>query len=178
MKAFAALLAIALLSANLTMAQTPPPPAVDEGEPLPAGAPTAEYPLSAWCFGALDEYLSIYDQVKPDLRDIDRMFGSAVKNEPDPYAQDMAAARDELKVLAGAVEAAEKASPTPIATEGAKAIKQGRAIWGPAEAKTRRELARAWLSWGLPDRCDATARALTAKASLLGQALKYNTPQP
>ena len=147
------------------------------GESLPLSAPGDDYGLTAWCFGALDEYLIIYDRVKPDLRDIDKLFGSSVKGETEPYAQDMAAARDELKVLAGGVEAAEKASPTSIAAKGAAAVLQGRAIWSLAELKSKRELARAWLSWGLPDRCDVTARDLTARSNLLGQALKYNAPE-
>jgi hypothetical protein len=145
-----------------------------EGEPLPPGAPTGDYQLTAWCFGALGEYLDIYGKVKPDLVDIDRMFGSSVKNESQPYAADIAAMRVELKVFAGAIEAAEKASPQPIAPQGVEAMKVGQSIWRPAESKTRRELARAWLSWGLPDRCDVTARALAAKSALLGQALTYN----
>ena len=150
--------------------------AADEGEPLPAGAPTEPYELSAWCFGAMSEYLDIYDRVKPDLRDIDRLFGSSVKNEAEPYASDIAAARDELKVLSGAVEGAERASPQVIAPRGVEAVKMGRAIWGPAEAHSKRELARAWLSWALPDRCDSNARELTAKSALLGRVLKYNAP--
>jgi hypothetical protein len=150
--------------------------AAAQGEPLPADAPAEPYELAAWCYGAMSEYLTVYERVIPDLRDIDRTFGSSVKNEASPYAADMAAARTELKVLAGAVEAAEKASPQVIAPRGVQAVKQGRAIWSPAEQKTRRELARAWLSWALPDACDANARDLTARSALLGQVLKYNVP--
>jgi hypothetical protein len=159
-------------------AQASLPAPAEPGEPLPPGAPSNPYELTAWCYGALGEYLHIYEVVKPDLRDIDRMFGSSVKNEKEPYAEDMTAARHELKILAGAVEAAEKASPTPIAPRGADALKHGQAIWSPAETKTHRELARAWLSWALPDRCDSVARTLAANSALLGQALKYNTPPP
>lgn len=162
------------------MATNPAPPTSaaapeEPGEPLPPGAPTQPYELSAWCFGALGEYLDIYDRVKPDLRSIDKMFGSSVKNEKEPYSSDIAAARVELKVLASAVESAEKASPSPIQERGAAAIKAGRAIWAPAEGKTSRELARAWLTWGLPDRCDSTARQLAASSAVLGAALKYNS---
>lgn len=148
----------------------------DQGEPLPAGAPAQPYELAGWCYGAMAEYLTIYEQVKPDLRDIDRLFGSSVKNEAEPYHDDIAAAHQELKVLGGAIEAAEKASPQVIAPRGVEAIKMGRAIWAPAEGHTRRELARAWLSWALPDRCDSNARELAAKSALLGQVLKYNAP--
>ena len=126
----------------------------------------------------MNEYLDIYERVKPDLKAIDKMFGSSEPNEPQPYSSDMAAAHDELKVLANAVTAAEKASPNAIAPQGAEAIKLGRSIWALAEAKTNRELARAWLSWALPDRCDTTAPPLTEKSALLGRALKYNTPSP
>ncbi|HWA60439.1 MAG TPA: hypothetical protein VG939_03650, partial [Caulobacteraceae bacterium] len=161
----ALILALALASAN-----TPPPA---DTEPLPPGAPQDEYLLAGWCYGALAEYLEIYDQVKPDLVAIDKEFGSPVK-EDEPYQSDVAALRAELKIFAGAIEAAEKASAQPIAPQGAQAIRAGQSIWQSAETKTRRELARAWLSWGLPDRCDTNARALHAKASILGKALTYN----
>lgn len=164
----ALVLAVALMASD---AATPP-----EGEPLPSGAPKQEYPLAAWCYGALSEYLDVYDRVKPDLIAIDKQYGSSVPNEKEPYASDMAAARVELKVIGRAVQEAEQASPAPIAPQGVEAINLGRSIWRPAELKTRRELARAWLSWALPDRCDSNARELSAKSALLGKALKYDNP--
>jgi hypothetical protein len=150
-------------------------PAPDDGggEPLPPGAPSDSYELGAWCYGALNEYLLIYDEVKPDLRDIDRMFGSSVV-EAEPYQSDMAAARDELKLIGDAVTDAEKASPRPIAERGAAAMRQGEAIWSLAEAKPHRELARAWMLWALPDACDANARDLMTRSLILGRALSYN----
>jgi len=168
--------AASFLALSLTLGPAGFARAAEDGEPLPSGAPTQPYELSAWCYGAMSEYLSIYDRVKPDLRDIDKLFGSSVKNEQDPYRDDIAAAHVELKVLAGAVEAAEKASPQAISIQGMEAVKAGRSIWGPAENATHRELARAWLSWALPDRCDSNARELASKSALLGQVLKYNTP--
>ncbi|HEY1447738.1 MAG TPA: hypothetical protein VGF33_04335 [Caulobacteraceae bacterium] len=168
MTAAAMILALSLLASDAT-----PPPA---GEPLPSGAPQQDYPLAAWCYGALSEYLDVYDRVKPDLITIDKMFGSSVPGEKEPYASDMAAARVELKLIGHAVQAAEQASPKSIAPEGVEAINRGRSIWRPAETKTRRELARAWLSWALPDRCDSNARELASKSALLGKALNYNAP--
>lgn len=147
-----------------------------DAEPLPANAPKQPYELAAWCYGAMDQYLFIYSEIIPELRDIDRRFGSSVKNEAQPYAQDMAAAREELKVLSGAVQAAEKASAQVIAPQGVLSVTHGRAIWGPAETHSRRELAQAWLSWALPDRCDSNARELTSSSNLLGRVLKYNGP--
>ncbi len=168
--------AISLSLALALLATQSSPPERSGGESLPPGAPTQPYELTAWCYGAMSEYLDIYERVKPDLRAIDKQYGSSVVNEKNPYSADMAAAHAELKVLADAVVAAEKASPNPIAPQGVAAIKLGRSIWTPAEEKTSRELARAWLSWGMPDRCDSTARTLAANSALLGKALNYNNP--
>jgi hypothetical protein len=155
---------------------TAAPPAADDapGEPLPPGAPTEPYELSAWCYGALGEYLAIYDKVKPDLRDIDHMFGTSGVVEDEPYQSDMAAYRVELKVIGDSVSDAEKASPEAITDRGVSAMRRGREIWSLAETKTNRELARAWLSWDLPDRCDSNARELATRSIILGKALKYN----
>src|SRR5579863_7373061 len=160
-----------ILALSLMAANTPPPA---DAEPLPPGAPTDDYELSAWCYGALSEYLAIYDKVRPDLVNIDKMFGDPVK-EDEPYQSDIVAFRKELKVIGDAVTLAEKASPRPIAPQGAEALKEGRMIWSVVEAKSSRELARAWLTWGLPDRCDTVPRALAARSFLLGKALSYNT---
>jgi len=164
-----------VLALSLAVSAAPAPD--DGGEPLPASAPTQPYELSAWCYGALSEYLAIYDQVKPDLVAINRLFGDPVA-ESEPYQTDIAAARKELKVISASVTAAEKASPRPISEEGAAAIRQGRMIWSVAESRKSRELARAWLSWGLPDRCDSNARELALRSTVLGGALKYNAGQP
>src|SRR5579871_3604404 len=113
----------ALALAFSMMTADTPPEQTGGGEPLPPGAPTDSYELSAWCYGALDEYLTIYEKVKPDLRDIDRMFGTPVV-EDEPYQSDMAAAHDELKLIGASVTAAEQASPRPIAPRGVAAMRQ------------------------------------------------------
>ena len=166
-------MAPALILALTLMASSSTPAPDGPGEPLPSGAPSEPYQLTGWCYGALAEYLEIYDVVKPDLVAIDKMFGTPVK-EAEPYQSDVAAYRDELKIFASAIEATERASPQVISSQGAVAIRAGQAIWRPAEARTRRELARAWLSWGMPDQCDTNARALLAKSTVLGKALSYN----
>ncbi|HEX3407639.1 MAG TPA: hypothetical protein VHS81_10415 [Caulobacteraceae bacterium] len=160
-----------VLAATLVMAA--PPSDGGAGEPLPPGAPTDSYELAAWCYGALDEYLLIYEKVIPDLKAIDAKFGTDVK-EAQPYHTDMAAYRVELKVIGDAVTAAEKASATPIADHGVASMNDGRHIWSVAEGKERRELARAWMMWALPDRCDGNARELTQRSALFGKALNYN----
>ena len=85
------------------------------------------------------------------------MFGTSVV-EDEPYHSDMDAARVELKLIANSVTEAEKASPRPISQQGLISIQKGRSIWSLAEAKSRRELARAWMLWALPDRCDSNAK--------------------
>lgn len=160
-----------VLAASLVMAA--PPPDDGAGEPLPPGAPTDSYELAAWCYGALDEYLQIYDKVIPDLKAIDAKFGTDVK-EGQPYHADMAAYRVERKLIADSVTDAEKASPTPIGERGAAAMSDGRRIWSMVETRPRRELARAWMMWALPDRCDANARELAKRSLLFGKALGYN----
>ncbi|HTX49848.1 MAG TPA: hypothetical protein VME40_10710 [Caulobacteraceae bacterium] len=157
----------------LTLMTAAPPTDDGDGEPLPPGAPTDSYELSAWCYGALGEYLAIYEKVKPDLRDIDRMFGTSVV-EAEPYQSDMAAYRVELKLIGDSVTDAEKASPDAISDRGVAAMRRGREIWSVAEQKTSRELARAWLGWSLPDRCDTNARELATRSIVLGRALRYN----
>ena len=160
-----------VLAASLVMAA--PPPDQGAGEPLPPGAPTDSYELAAWCYGALDEYLVIYQKVIPDLKAIDREFGTDVK-EAQPYHTDMAAARVELKLIGESVTGAEKASPTAIADRGVASMNDGRHIWSVAEAKPRRELARAWMMWALPDACDGNARDLSKRSLLMGATLRYN----
>ena len=147
----------------------------DDG--VPPGAPTNDYLFVAWCYGATDEYLDIYERVKPDLRAIDKLFGSSVK-EAEPYQSDVADEHKALKRFAAAITAAEKASVRPIGEQGAEAMNQGRQIWRAAELQPSRKLADAWLFWGIPNRCEKTAAALAARSVLMGQALAKDAPQP
>jgi hypothetical protein len=186
----ASLLALSLMAApapdtivtTAPPAVTAPPPRADPApaatasdDGIPPGAPTDDYGLVAWCYGALAEYLNIYDDIKPDLKAIDKMFGSPVV-EAEPYHEDMAAARVAEKRFAAAMEAAEKASPDPIAQHGADSMDKGRSIWSVVRLKTRRNLVDAWLFWGVPDRCETTARSLKVRSTLLGQALASSAP--
>ncbi|MFO1015499.1 MAG: hypothetical protein U1E50_17240 [Caulobacteraceae bacterium] len=156
------------------MATAPAEGSAPPGEALPPGAPSDPYELTAWCYGALGEYLTIYEQVIPDLQAIDRQFGTSVV-EDRPYSADVAAAREAVIRFGKAMEAAEKASARPIAERGAQSIQRGRGIWARAETQPRRQLARAWLYWGVPDACDATAQALYQRSILAAPALAYNT---
>jgi hypothetical protein len=160
-----ALMALSILAVEpATEPPVNPNPAVarQETEDIPPGAPTDDYGFVNWCYGATDEYLTIYTRVLPDLKDIDKEFGSPVR-ESVPYATDVADEHKALNRFAAAIAAAEKATSDPInATEGQDAIAKGRGIWAMAESQPSRKLADAWLFWGIPVRCERTAKSLRA----------------
>ncbi len=79
-----------------------------------------------------------------------------------------------LELFRRAIEAAEKASPTTIAAQGAAAIRKGRGVWTGAGSVPRAQLAQFWMSWSPPAKCEETARALEARSLLFGQALTAN----
>jgi len=176
----AALLALALFATAPAYAAPPPPATIaiqdQDSDELPPGAPTDDYGFVAWCYGALDESLTVYQAVLPDLKDIDAKFGSPVK-EATPYAEDIVDEHKALKRFASAMEAAERASPQPLTSEGVAAMNKGRSIWDPAKQQPRRQLAHAWLMWGLPNRCESTAKTLKSRATLLGQAMAVGAPK-
>jgi hypothetical protein len=189
----AALIALALASSDPaapTDAAAPPPRQMgphavaasvsdadndDDAGDIPPGAPSDDYGFVGWCYGALSEYLTIYQQVIPDLKDIDTLFGTSVK-EDEPYSADVAAERVALKRFGAAIEAAERASPTPIATQGAADIQSGRGIWAAAKLQPHRKLADAWLFWGIPKRCETAAKALKAHSIGHGAPLASAAP--
>lgn len=135
-------------------------PAPGETEDVTPGAPTDDYGFVSWCYGATDEYLSIYPKIVPDLKEIDKLFGSPVR-EAEPYAADVAAEHKAAKRFADAMAAAEKADPS-LHDKGQSEIANGRAIWSQAETLPVRKLADAWLFWGIPVRCETTAKRLHA----------------
>jgi hypothetical protein len=165
---------IALATAPATTAVTAEPASSrlvisdDGGEDIPRGTPTDDYGFVAWCYGALDESLGIYETVKPDLKAIDALFGSPVQ-EDVPYQHDVAGERQALKRFHAAIAAAEKASPTIVAA-GAAATAKGRMIWAKAEAMSSRRLADTWLYWGVPEKCESAAQTLKARAARSDQA--------
>jgi hypothetical protein len=150
-------------------------PVADE-DGIPPGAPTDDYQFVAWCYGATEEYLEIYDRIKPDLKAIDKMFGTPVK-EAEPYQSDVAEEHKALKRFGAAITAAEKASVHPIAEDGVEAMARGRSIWRAAELQPSRKLADAWLFWGIPTRCEKTAATLKTRSILMGQALAQHAPK-
>jgi len=165
--ALALLMAISILQADAPALAQPPADAVAPAgssatEDVASNAPTDQYGFVSWCYGALDEYLAIYPKVLPDLKDIDKTVGSPIQ-EDVPYAKDVVLEHKALDRFSAAMQAAQKADPS-IADQGKADVALGRAFWANAEGQSSRQLARAWLFWGVPVRCETTAKQLTTHA--------------
>lgn len=145
----------------------------------PATAPPSDdYGYVAWCYGVLSGYIALYDTAMPEVTRIEREFPGPDGADEDLkiYPQLRAQARMDLKLYTLAIEAAEEASPRPIAAYGSAAARRGMAVWNGARNAPKAKLAQMWMSWSPPDRCEVTALRLKSKASVLGQALAANTP--
>jgi hypothetical protein len=163
----ASLLALALLTAEPPAAAAAPKAAPEE--PVPPGAPSDDYGFVSWCTGALSGHMALYQQVKPELDAL-----------PDPRptetvaldAEQMKAGREYLDLYKKATDAAEKASPRPIAARGLAERQHGDAIWNTARSATDKKAAMwTYLSWELPGRCETAAERLYEKSLLSAQAL-------
>jgi hypothetical protein len=150
--------------------------------PIPPGAPDDDYGLVAWCYGALDGHMKLYDKVIPEVERIETEIAKIPGAPPadmQSYKEQRTAGKDTLNLFRGAMEAAEKASPKPIGPYGAESLKRGNGVWFTIrDSKDKKYLAREWMSWGLPGRCLPTAQKLQARSNLFGQALSYNAKAP
>jgi len=164
-------------------AAAPPQPAADapaDAAPqdrFPPGAPREDYQFVAWCYGSLRGYLDLHDQVMPEVTRIESTYrppGRKLSDDLKVYADMQKEGRAQLKLFQAALTAAEKASLRPINTIGAEAVRKGRSMWTANVAVTPARMAQEWMSWALPARCEATARDLQAKATLLGASFKVN----
>ena len=143
----------------------------------PVSAPADDYGYVGWCFGAVSGYVDLYDRAMPEVIRIERAWPTpgTEENIREVYPAQKRDAVASLALFRRAIEAAEKASPTPIAPQGAAAIKKGRGVWTGATTVPKAQLAQFWMSWSPPAKCEETARALEARSNLFGQALTANT---
>ena len=138
-------------------------------EPVPAGAPSDDYGLVSWCTGALTGHMALYQQVKPEL---DALPDPRPKETAALDADQMRAGNEYLALYKKATDAAEKASPRPIAERGAAERQHGNAIWALARGAADKKAAMwTYLSWELPGRCETAAERLYEKSLLSAQAL-------
>lgn len=142
----------------------------------PVAPPTDDYGYVGWCYGAVGGYVDLYEKAMPEVIRIERAWPtpSTEENIREVYPAQKKAAVASLALYRRAIEAAEKSSPTPIAPQGAAAIKKGRGVWTGATSVPKAQLAQFWMSWTPPARCDEVATALEKKSLLFGQALTYN----
>jgi hypothetical protein len=143
--------------------------AVARGEdPFPNGAPTDDYGLVAWCYGALAGHMDLHDRVMPEVERIERAF-------PDPevpidqalkvYADQHTEGSVAMQRFSDALDAADKAHPGAHDQARQAAIGFGHDAWKGANGADKRTLAQLWMSWELPARCEPTARRLVAEKS-------------
>lgn len=142
----------------------------------PVAPPTDDYGYVAWCLGAVGGYVDLYDRAMPEVIRIERAWPtpSTEENIKEVYPGQKKDAVADIALFKRAIEAAEKASPTPIAIQGAAAIKKGRALWTGSNTVPKAQLAQFWMSWSPPAKCTETAKALEQRSNLFGQALTYN----
>ncbi len=141
-----------------------------------AQPPADDYGFVAWCYGALDTYLGLYDRVMPEVTRIERAFPGPRGADADLrlYPQMRTQAQRDLLSYRVAITAAEKASPRSIGAEGAAALRRGRAVWSGAAKATTAQVAREWMGWSPPARCNEVAKTLAVRSTVLGQALNSN----
>lgn len=146
----------------------------------PVSPPTDDYGYVGWCFGAVSGYVDLYDRAMPEVIRIERAWPTpgTEENIKEVYPAQKRDAIASLALFSRAIEAAEKASPTPIAQQGAAAIKKGRGVWTGATSVPKAQLAQFWMSWSPPAKCEETAKALEARSNLFGQALTANAAAP
>lgn len=145
--------------------------------PFPIGAPTDDYGLVAWCYGALGGYLELHDRVLPEVSRIENAYrrpGTTLADDMSTYADMQKISRSNMKLFAAAMEAAERASLQAINIRGAASVKKGRASWAGADALPIRTVAQQWMGWALPVRCAPTATTLETRAKLMGTAFQAN----
>ena len=178
------MLSAAVLSLMLLSQQTPPtddgpvatqrstpripagPPVDPTNLPIPAGAPSDDFGLVAWCHGALRGHMELAETI----------------GELDEEQQTIG--REYLRGYDLALAAAPQAKASGGAAEAAVARKTGYDSWESARTSGNRETQRyTYLGWQLPGRCEHAAKRISNNPNLFSAALTTPTatveaPQP
>ena len=86
-----------------------------DSDALPAGAPTDDYALVAWCYGALSRHMELREQVWPEVQRIETQFpqpGVSVKEALAAYDDQHKAGLAQLDLYAKALDLGEVAGKT------------------------------------------------------------------
>lgn len=141
--------------------------AVAKGEdPFPAGAPTDDYGLVGWCYGALAGHMDLYKSVMPEVERIERAFPDPAVSTDEAlkaYSDQHEMGAKDLDMFKSALDAADKTKPGGHDAARQASVKLGHEAWKGADTASKRTVAQLWMSWELPARCEVTAqRLLTA----------------
>jgi hypothetical protein len=149
--------------------------AAAEKEPFPPGAPQDDYSFVAWCYGALQGHMALFEKVRPELDALP---------DPDPKAT---AAADAAMLKAGsqyldlytrALRAAEKGNPSVVKVPASETMKAGRGIWAKAEVADPKTRMWSWAMWTLPGKCEYAAERLFETSNRAGGARMRTTQVP
>ena len=174
------LLAALLAQATPTLdgtpgAATPPPATAEPDSDTPKGAPANDYDFVAWCHGALEAHMALYDKVKPELVSIERPDEVATDEKNDKLQ--MAAGREYLALYTKALDGVDKAHPDKFAGRRKAAEAAGAAIWDPYASAAPRQQMWAWVGWDLPGRCETASHKLQTRRGMAA-ALAAPAPEP
>jgi hypothetical protein len=178
------MLSAAVLSLLLLAQQTPSPsdepvatqrstpripagPAVDPTNlPIPAGAPSDDFGLTAWCHGALRGHMELAKTVGEHEEELD------------------AIGREYLQGYDKALAVSDEGTTAAGKQTAAAARKTGYDSWASARTSANKETQRyAYLGWQLPGRCEHAAKRISNNPNLFSAALTTPTmtsdgPQP
>jgi hypothetical protein len=173
----APLFALALMMADpqAVAASASAPAATPVQEALPPGAPTDDYGLVQWCYGALSGHMALFTVVKPEL---DKLPDNRPRETAVLDAEQAKAGNEYLALYLRSITAAERASPQAIAERGLQARAQGMSIWNLAKQADPRTQMWSYLGWELPGACEASAERLYEKSVLSAQALGIDLVAP
>lgn len=135
--------------------RVPPGPPVDINNlPVPAGAPSDDFGLVAWCHGALRGHMELAEQI----------------GESDEEQQTIG--REYLASYDAALKAAPQSKTADGARTAAAARQTGYGTWAAARTAQNRETQKfTYLGWQLPGRCEHAAKRLGGNADLMGAAM-------
>ncbi len=145
-----------------TTPRIPPGPPVDINNlPVPAGAPSDDFGLVAWCHGALRGHMDLAEQI----------------GEADEEQQTIG--REYLASYDAALRAAPQSKTTDGARTAAAARQTGYNSWAAARTAQNKDTQKfTYLGWQLPGRCEHAAKRLGGNADLLGAAMAQPTREP
>lgn len=171
----AALLALALFAQDAPVQTAPSEPST------PAGAPSDDFGLVAWCHGSLTRWMELRDRSLPEVRRIEGLItrpGSSLEEDMRAYDELHVQAQNDLALFTRALRGSEAVSRRPLDESRTAAMTKGRAVWTGADELPAARLAQEWMSWTLPARCQQAAARLQQRAERTRPSLRDAAVEP